>query len=341
MTVAANLGVDDINGAILTAARRAWPGWCAAAPELAVVDELLDLRSWADSASSTETNTVFARLAHLANEQTAAAGVLAWLLSPGAARLARSLRNLSPDVDALIAGQLWLEIRSHSRTATKAIAWTILRKTRTAVLAEMGLGDDAHQAWANTTVTDQIDHIEQPTHHNSAEPDISTILKRLVQQMLDDGALTLHEIRLASTAADGADTLGIARRSLGGITAAKSFDLLTMLSSKSTRTIRRRLETILKKMARYARHNFDPHDHTTHVDGDDDLDFDEYLMTVGNPTMLHALKNWRTHHQLVGRCPKLGLIETTITEDQCSCAPLKTGCLIKTPQPTSEHHHGR
>ena len=52
-----------------------------------------------------------ARLAALAVEDDDAAVALAWLLVPGAKRVAAKLHDLSDDIDGLVAGQLSVEIR--------------------------------------------------------------------------------------------------------------------------------------------------------------------------------------------------------------------------------------
>lgn len=55
---------------------------------------------------------MLARIHRLAVDEVDAAALLGWLLVPGASRLASFLADLSADMDALVAGQLWLRIRT-------------------------------------------------------------------------------------------------------------------------------------------------------------------------------------------------------------------------------------
>jgi hypothetical protein len=67
-----------------------------------------------------------------------AALVLAHLLDNGTHKLALKLRDISTDIDELLAGQLWLQIRTFPwRRRRRAYAKSLLLDTRTAVLAEL------------------------------------------------------------------------------------------------------------------------------------------------------------------------------------------------------------
>ncbi|HEY3713175.1 MAG TPA: hypothetical protein VGL39_01510 [Jatrophihabitantaceae bacterium] len=67
-----------------------------------------------------------------------AAVLTAHLLGTGTGRLAVQLRDLSADIDELIAGALWIQIRTFPwRRRTRAYAKSLLLDTRTAVLAEL------------------------------------------------------------------------------------------------------------------------------------------------------------------------------------------------------------
>jgi transposase len=108
--VATCLGLDDVDGPPVAVAAIAWRDWCLADPELAVVDDVRDLPAWTRAAPTLDKDRVLAQLLARAHDGTDAATVLAWLLVPGATRLADNLRNLSPDIDALTAGELWLQV---------------------------------------------------------------------------------------------------------------------------------------------------------------------------------------------------------------------------------------
>lgn len=81
MGLAVHLGVDDVGAPLMQAACRAWPRWCAADPELAVVVELTGLPAWRRHASRLEMDAVLVRLAALTEFDADAATALAWLLS--------------------------------------------------------------------------------------------------------------------------------------------------------------------------------------------------------------------------------------------------------------------
>lgn len=68
-----------------------------------------------------------------------AATFVASLLMPGGDRIIRSLSSLGPDVDAIVAGQLWIQVRAYPwGDRPRAVAKNILMETRRAVLADYG-----------------------------------------------------------------------------------------------------------------------------------------------------------------------------------------------------------
>ena len=115
MSVATQLGLDDPDRGLLAAARHAWRGWAGQHEALGVVAELEDLPAWL-TAHPGERSTVLGVLSGLAAQQEGddvpAAAALAWLLVPGASLLANRLATLSPDIDELVAAQLWIEVRT-------------------------------------------------------------------------------------------------------------------------------------------------------------------------------------------------------------------------------------
>lgn len=78
---------------------------------------------------------------------------------PGAKRLAFKLRNVVDDVDGLVAGQLWVEIRNHGGTPAKALAMTILRNVERVIQAEHGIATSAHgwdKVWSRTRPSEVV-----------------------------------------------------------------------------------------------------------------------------------------------------------------------------------------
>jgi hypothetical protein len=121
-----------------------WPLWVAAEPALASAgsfDEVAGIVG--DRAHPRRADELLAGLVRLGavdggNDQDAAWAV-ALLLTKGAARLARQLKGLSPSMDQMVAGQVWLQIREFPwRKRRRAIAANILLDARRAVLRDLG-----------------------------------------------------------------------------------------------------------------------------------------------------------------------------------------------------------
>jgi hypothetical protein len=122
-----------------------WPSWVAAEPDLASVAGLEEVVAIAaDRANPGRADVLMAALVRLAaadggNDQDAAHAV-ALLLANGSGRLACQLRNLSDNIDDMVAGQVWLQIREFPwRRRRRAIARNILMDARRAVLADLGV----------------------------------------------------------------------------------------------------------------------------------------------------------------------------------------------------------
>jgi len=121
-----------------------WPEWVAAEPVLAQVrglEEAVAITQDVDCPGRAD--VLLAALVRLAavdggNDHDAAQAV-ALLLSNGAAGLARQLQSLHKDVDQIVTGQIWLQIREFPwRARRRAIAKNILLDARRAVLKDLG-----------------------------------------------------------------------------------------------------------------------------------------------------------------------------------------------------------
>lgn len=151
--LAAALGVADVDAPDLQRARELFPSWRQEEPDLAVVDDLLDLYEWSlvvDHGAATK-DRVLAALVRLRRQEPTATTAVAWLLLPGAVRLARSLLNLAPDIDELVAAHLWIAARTFDEARWPRVYGGILGQTRTAVHAELGVGSAARRrdrVWA-------------------------------------------------------------------------------------------------------------------------------------------------------------------------------------------------
>ncbi|MGD7790285.1 hypothetical protein ACQCX2_18400 [Propionibacteriaceae bacterium Y1700] len=138
MSMAAVLGVEDIDGPLRSSARAAWPRWVAADSGLGVVLDLPDLPRWLKSAVPADRDVPMATLIALATDDADAAVTLAWLLVPRATHIAGKLAEANADIDCFVAGQLWIETRSGkplnsdvaatSPAASRRLSWSKPRR---------------------------------------------------------------------------------------------------------------------------------------------------------------------------------------------------------------------
>lgn len=149
MSVAECCGLHDPDGVQMSAARGAWVRWMPERTELGVVEDLVDLHTWARSVSSREANDVLGILASMTGTEPDAITALVWAVLPGAEALARRLADLSDDIEGLVAGQLWVEVPRPTRS-------------RRGVAAELGVGDLAKRrdrVWAETVRVENDDDL--------------------------------------------------------------------------------------------------------------------------------------------------------------------------------------
>jgi hypothetical protein len=253
MSVADYFGLDDPESALMTEARAAWVRWCAEDPDLAVVDDLTDLRAWTWRAEREAKRHVFGRLAEVARTEDAARAALVWLLLPGAINLADGLRDLTADIDALVAGQLWIEVsRSHLHRPC-GLAKAVLNSTRRAVLAELGVGSHGRQrdrVWSQTVMLDRFE--EQAVQLEPERVDPYDELVEVLDAALRDNAVggidiwLLHELAVAAHDADAP-----MRRGRCGLTSPALVDEIARRRPEAARTLRRRLGSAVDQLAAY------------------------------------------------------------------------------------------
>ena len=254
MSVAKCLGLDDVDGPAMAAAGVAWQRWCHQEPDLAVVDDLLDLPDWTRRVSTATKDDLLARLSQLAQDHAEAAVVLAWLLLPGVTRLADSLRDLSPDIDALTAGELWLQIRTVP--SQRCVAANILRAVRRSLLAELGHTEAAQRrdrTWASTTLCDNAEDLDLLAGLPELRADAVFESSHLVQHALLGGVLSLPDASLLQQLADAAaDHSAPARRGRAGLTSPVVVEFVSRYSPQSARSVRRRASMLMDRLGRYA-----------------------------------------------------------------------------------------
>ena len=248
---------------VLEEADRCWAWWQRAYPALGA-ESVWQLRRWLVAVGPVAADETLQVLAKLAcpdgGDDLAAAAVLAWVMVPGATRLAHGLRELSPHIDELIAAQLWLQARTVGTDRGRRVAATILRRTRQEVLADLGVGCRADQTWTKTRPVTWT-HLEwfgtRPPDPSldydgswwSVEllgglPDADDAAVR-VHQLLTEacrhGVITTVERDLLMALARCAHDAGARRRgSRGGLTAQRASALVGARCGLSERTVRRR-----------------------------------------------------------------------------------------------------
>lgn len=167
MSVQQQLGLED-DGLLVQQIRERWSTWSAHDERLAAVEELDEFRDWLRSADVEERDDALYALAKMAANDTdedwdatdavCAAGALAWALLPGAASLAARMAGFTPNIDKLVAVQLWIEVRSFPWQRRRRVAANILAATRAGVLLDLGENSQVgrtDRAWSKTFLVDR------------------------------------------------------------------------------------------------------------------------------------------------------------------------------------------
>jgi hypothetical protein len=252
VSVAQCLSLAGPQPTLLRAAREAWPRWCAADPSLAVVDQLVDLPNWTLTAAGTEKAAVVKSLAEVTATEPAAVIALAWLLLPGAARLARQLRDLDVGIDELVAGQLWIEAAGAHRLRGSRIAASILRRTRREVCAELGVGDPGRRrdrAWASAV---SLDGLDEAVAAESDPVPADLELKELLADAVKDRAIIGFDVWLLWQLAQVADERAApAYRGRMGLTTPGIIDVVAIEAGRPAETLRKRAMRALDRLHAY------------------------------------------------------------------------------------------
>lgn len=160
MSVEDQLGLAA-DGHLLEPARAKWATWAREHPSLAQVGEFDRLRNWLRTGGE-ETDEVLLVLARLAapdgGDDVDAAAALAWAMIPAAGRVAACLHTLTPDIDQVVAAQLWLEVRSFPWCRVKRrVAANLAMRVRNGVLLHSDSRNQLERVdrtWARTQTRD-------------------------------------------------------------------------------------------------------------------------------------------------------------------------------------------
>lgn len=269
MSVASRFGLDDLDSPLLAEAAEGWRRWCALEPGLAVVEELVGLRSWTKQASREDKDRVLAALAVLTEQDRAAVAALVWLLIPGATRLAQSLSDLSPEIDDLVAGELWIQTSRAHQLGNRGLAQAIVYETRRAVLRGLDVGAHADKTWSQTRILDDLDEgaFGASTHLGVEDPVADPVADEVTDPVVDpaaeavgflkaagqDRALGWWDVWLVHQLAIAADEIGAPlHRGRFGLTTPAAVVKVAAMCGKSERTVRRRACQALDALAEYA-----------------------------------------------------------------------------------------
>lgn len=242
MSVEEQLGLAEPTVGLLAEAIEAWPVWGEEFPGLRVVDRLVDLPGWLMASKphcADEVLQVLVRLgSHSGGDDQRAAATVAWLLMPGAKEIARALRGLSDDIDALVATQFWLEIRLFPWDRLQRVAANILLTTRRNVLRDLGV---ATAGPPTVLVAGLLEVTAPPAGLPSTQEQTSAELVEVLTCALEQGVVDKGDVELLLRLAWAADeTPRQPRRARAGLLATQSADRVARQLGVSQATLRRR-----------------------------------------------------------------------------------------------------
>lgn len=242
MSVAKCLGVDDLDAPNMRELRAQWPRWRQISNDLPDVDDLKDLPRWMRDAEPAQRDEVLTALRRIAEGERRAYVALAWLLMPGAARVAGRISRLAEEIDAVVAGQLWVQICEHDPADDRYVAKKILDCVYRESMAELGVGDLAKrrdEAWAMTVLVDAFDE-SIPTGPANDEVAGREVLADLLQRGIDSGKLVESDRDLLLDLAHAAEQIDApGRRGRGGLMTPSVTQMVEEAHALSSRSIRR------------------------------------------------------------------------------------------------------
>jgi hypothetical protein len=251
------MGLAGASSPAFDAACVAWRTWCADDEVPGVVSEFVDLRGWTQKAPAEAKRAVLGRLAAMTAFDPDAVTVLAWLLIPGASNIAAKLGDLHSDIDGLVAGQLWIEAAEAHRIE-RSVASTILRRVRSAVCAEAGVGESAgrrDRVWSRASRDVEVREIAQPPSMDEPGPELVELFKAAQAQ----GALGGLDYWLLWALAAEADRQNApARRGRVGLTAPAVVEAVADEAGLAPRSLRARAARTLDRLRAYAEAREDP-----------------------------------------------------------------------------------
>ncbi|MCF4121273.1 hypothetical protein L1785_09790 [Antribacter sp. KLBMP9083] len=256
MSVAACLGIENEDVPTMRRAAVRWPVWRSQESDLPAVEGLDGLRAWMDCASPEDQDLCLATLVRIGMRDQTAVMVVCWLLLPGAVRRAAGLRDVSADVDAVFAGELWLAVREFDWRRPRKVAAAILSTARRAAMADLGIGEPARRRDRTWAATVPVEALPEPPHLPTRNDALAAAAE--LREVLDDaqagGVIDHDERRLLTDLGLTANLLDApARRGRGGLTTPAVADVVAARRRCSARTVRRQASETIDRIAEHAR----------------------------------------------------------------------------------------
>ena len=234
-----------------------WPVWVTAARVLASVAGLEELAAIvADRAHPGRTDELLAALVRLGavdgGNDLDAAHAVSLLLATGFARLARQLRNLSGDIDQMVAGQVWLQIREFPwRWRRRASAANILMEARRALLRDLGVetricargcGDPGghHHRWGG--YRQRLAHLAD--HDGHAGPADELALVSVLEWATGNGVVTASDVAILLELANCEEA-----GSVRGLRSAAKINAVAARLGVNKKTVRRSPDRAVRALA--------------------------------------------------------------------------------------------
>lgn len=267
MKIATALGIESASAPVLHEAQSRWKVWIQVEPDLDIGLSVPELPGWTWRRDP-RTDDALRALVRLGSpcgyDDAVATTVLAWLLSPGATSIARQLADRATSAHEMTASALWIACREADPDHPSPIAARVLRTTKRAVQAELGLGEGgrrADRAWsATSTRSPQWAGWEAAFNFGSDEVSSGNAvveLRDLMEDAKTAGVITASDCQLLVDVAVLTDELeGVsgraAKREACGLGNRYAAEVMSRRLGISERTIRRRLRRCIDQLTEFS-----------------------------------------------------------------------------------------
>lgn len=241
------VALDMTGDRAITVAVRRWQSWVEIEPTLGQVLNPASLRTWLRESDAERANEVLGALARLGAEDGGddqdAALLLSWAMLPAASALAGRMRWVSPDVDAIVAAALWLDVRQRAWRSDGRVASGIVGRLRRALEAELPQASPMEPRDVEAIAGIREDSDEGAM--SAEEVLLATLDEGIRQGLIDENdRLLLLDVIVANNEAGGGPA---ANRGLLGEEISASVGVLW---GYSPRTVRRRADQAIKALSR-------------------------------------------------------------------------------------------